>query len=146
HHALLEHDRVAARDHRLLLVPPGADAVARELARVAPAVLGELLLRELVHLAGRHARPAGIDHAAVDLARDAVITHLLGARLAEHGVARLMTGVAVDVGHVVRADDIALRPRVVALAGIRNQIAARVEDAMSPVGAAAQAAADDPAV
>src|SRR5205814_2865362 len=124
----------------------GAHAVPRELARVAPAVLGELFHDELVDLARGDARPAGVDGPAVDLARDAVVAHLVRARLAEHGVARLVAGIAVHVGDVVGADDVARRPRVVALAGVGNEVAARVQDAVRPVGAPAQAAPDDAAV
>ena len=57
-----------------------------------------------------------------------------------------MAGIAVHVGHVLRADDIALRPRIVPLAGVGNGIATGIQDAVSPVGAPAQAAPDDAAV
>src|SRR5207245_7861367 len=113
---------------------------------LVPAVLGEPFHDGLVDLARRDAGPTRVDGPAVDLARDAVVAHLLGARLAEHGVAGLVAGIAVHVGDVVGADDVALRPRIVALAGVGNEVAARVQDAVRPVGAAAQAAADDAAV
>src|SRR2546426_9862079 len=70
HHSLLQRDLVAVRDHRLLLVPPAPDAVASELAGVAPALLGELLDDELVDLPRGDAGPAAVDRQAVDLARD----------------------------------------------------------------------------
>src|SRR2546427_538243 len=146
HHALLQHDLVAARDHRLLLVPPGADAVAGELARVRPAVPGELLDDELVDLSRGDAGPAAVDRHAVDLAGDAIVADLLRARRAEDGVARLVAGVAVDVGDVVGADHVALFERVVALARVGNEVPAGIQDAVRPVGAAAQTAADEPAV
>src|SRR5262249_28218237 len=57
-----------------------------------------------------------------------------------------MPGISVDVRDVVRADDVALRPRVIALARVGNGVAAGIQNAVSPVRAAAQAAADDPAV
>src|SRR6266705_3569120 len=93
-----------------------------------------------------YAQPAAVDRQAVDLAGDAIVAELIGARRAEHGVPRLVPGVAVDVRDVVRAHDVALLPRVVALAGVRDQVPARVQDAVGPVGAAAQAAHDEPAV
>src|SRR5207245_1974609 len=146
HHALLEHDPVAARYHRLLLVPPGADAVAGELARVRPAVPGEFLDDELVDLARGDAGPAAVDRHAVDLAGDAIVADLLRARLAEDRVARLVAGVAVDVGHVVGTDHVPRPPGVVALARVGNEVPAGVQDAVRPVGAAAQTAGDEPAV
>src|SRR2546428_232019 len=130
HHALLQHDLVAARDHRLLLVPPGADAVAGELARVRPAVPGELLDDELVDLSRGDAGPAAVDRHAVDLAGDAIVADLLRARRAEDGVARLVAGVAVDVGHVVGTDHVPRPPGVVALARVGNEVPAGVQDAV----------------
>src|SRR5580704_12024534 len=146
HHPLFQHELVAARDHRLLLVPPAADAVAGELAGVRPAVPGELLDDELIDLARGNAGPAVVDRHAVDLAGDPIVADLLRARLAEDRVARLVAGVAVDVGYVVGPDPVARPPRVVALARVGNEVSARVQDAMRPVGAAPQAATDEPAV
>src|SRR5690349_13450105 len=57
-----------------------------------------------------------------------------------------MARVAVDVCDVVRANDVALRPRAPALARVGNGVSAGIQNAVSPVRAAAQAAGDDPAV
>ena len=57
-----------------------------------------------------------------------------------------MAGIAVDVRHVVRAYDVALLPCIVALARVGNAVSAGVQDAVGPVGAAADAAGDETAV
>src|SRR5437879_1768907 len=90
--------------------------------------------------------PARIFCRAAKSRGKAAVPSLVGAGLAEQGVARLVAGIAVHIGDVVGADDVALRPRVVALAGVGNEVAARVQDAVRPVGAPAQTAADDAAV
>jgi DNA-binding transcriptional LysR family regulator len=109
HHSLLETSRVAARDHWLLLVPPCADAVPGQHGVVGHPRRGETLHHELINLAGRPARHQLVIGCLVDVADHRVLTVLLRARRAEHGAARLITGIALHIGDVIGSDRIARR-------------------------------------
>src|SRR4030081_1147052 len=52
HHSLSETPRVITRDHRLLLMPPGADAVTGQHRLVGHARRSEALHHELINLTG----------------------------------------------------------------------------------------------
>ena len=61
-------------------------------------------------------RPAVVGERAVDVAVDAIALARLGRRRPEREQARLVARVAVEIGHVVGANDIALAKGVVAFA------------------------------
>src|ERR1700687_2397573 len=85
HHALLEREVAAARDDRLLLVPPRTHAVTDQDRGVLPAELSERLDGEVVDVAGGHARPAVVDDLDVRVVVARVVLAERRARLAEDG-------------------------------------------------------------
>src|ERR1700738_4906297 len=104
-------------------MPPRADAVTGQHRLVGHAGRGEALDHELIDLAGRAAWYQLVIGCPVDVADQRVLTTLFRARGADHGTSRLMTGIALYVGHVIGADRIALRKWKIALSGIGNRVA-----------------------
>src|ERR1700730_17213943 len=104
-------------------MPPGADAVTGQHRLVGHARRGEAFHHELINLAGRAAWYQLVIGCPVDVADQRVLTTLLRARSADHGASRLMTGIPLDVSHVIGADRIALRKWKIALSGIGNRVA-----------------------
>jgi hypothetical protein len=146
HHAVLEQARVVARDHRVPLMPPGADRVAGDHVVIVEAFLGEALDHEVVDLAGASAGselPAAVE---IDVACDRALLLLPVARAADHGAARLVAGIGLHIADIVGADGIACREGEIALASIGDGVTARIQDAMHELRAALQAMGDQRAV
>src|ERR1700736_2065798 len=109
-------------------MPPGADAVTGQHRLVGHARRGEALHHELIDLAGRAAWYQLVIGGVVDVADQRVLTTLLGARRADHGTSRLMTGITLHIGHVIGADGVPLRKWKIAFSGIGNRVALGVEN------------------
>src|SRR5688572_1279454 len=96
HHAFLEHENAAAAQDRLLLMPPGADAVADHERGVSPAALFEFLHDELPQVAAPRAGAAAIDRRTVDIPVAPVYVALRGSRRTDDCRAGLMSRIGLE--------------------------------------------------
>src|ERR1700722_12216764 len=130
HHALLQWTRIVAGDHRLLLMPPGTDAVPSKHRLVPHALVGEALHDEAINFSRGPARHQLLISGAIDVADHAVFSALVIGRLSDDGAARLVTGITLYVSNVVGADGIARRKGKVAFTAIGDGVARGIEDAV----------------
>ena len=107
HHAGFQRIIAGAHNIRLLLMPPGADAMPDQRDAVVIAVLTKLAGGKRMNGTGFDPRLALLDGPAVDVTHEAVDAPLLRRGLPKDDGAGLMAGVAVVVGHIIVADDIA---------------------------------------
>src|SRR5215475_5019024 len=129
HHALLQPARIAARDHRLLLMPPGAHAVPGQHRLVSHALGGEALHDEAVDFYRSSARHQLLIRGTIDVTDHAVFSALVIGGPSNDGAARLVTGIAPYVSNVVGADRVARSKGKVAFTAIGDRVPRGIEDA-----------------
>src|SRR6266446_7996245 len=124
-----------AHNIRLLLMPPGADAMPDQGYAVVIAVLTKLAGGKRMNGTGFDPRLALLDGPAVDVTHEAVDAPLLRRGLPEYNGAGLMAGVAVAVSHIIVADDIARLENGIAFPAIGDGVPTGIQNAMGPLRA-----------
>src|SRR5918996_1430854 len=103
-------------------------------------MVAKLLRRKGMDGARGHAHSAVLDGAPINVAHDDIRVLLFLRRFAEDHGARLMPWIAAIISHVIVANDIPWLEHGVSFAAVGHRVAARVENAMGPLRAAAGAA------
>lgn len=146
-HPLLQLHIPPLHQKRLLLVPPGADAVAHEGRRVVgKPVLQQRLPGKEVDVADPGPDPALFDGLQIYVPVLPVHLPLLIRGLSQAGHTGLVARVSFEKRHVVGADDVPLADGEIALAHVHGGVPARGEDPMHEMAAPLEAALDEPAV
>ena len=141
-HSGLEDLAAASAEDRFLLMPPRADAVTDKPGLIVPPGLRERLDDEVIELTDGNTGAQTVGSGQVDVVVFGVVGDLLGGRLADHGVARLVARVALEIGQVVGAHDVATSEGEFTFAAVDHRIALRIEDAVCEFGPACEAARD----
>ena len=106
--------------------------------RVAKGIVGEV-----VDVRSSDPRAAMVNRRPVDVPVDLVSLDQFAAGLSHDDSARLVAGVAVQVGNIIVPDYVAGLEGHVALAAVGHTVTAGVQDAVGPVGPAPDAPFDD---